>query len=92
MSETRTVSSGRTTYNAAVLGALVGGVLGNQVGKGHGRDAATVVGAVVGGFAGDNIAGNNRQGQVQLAPQQVQRCHTVTEVQSRITGYGVAFD
>ena len=92
VSETRTVSSGRTNYNGAVLGALVGGVLGNQVGKGHGRDAATVVGAVVGGFAGDNIAGNNRQEQVQLAPQQVQRCHTVTEVQSRITGYRVAYD
>jgi outer membrane lipoprotein SlyB len=38
-----------------VIGALVGGALGNQVGKGNGRKAATVAGAVAGGFAGHAI-------------------------------------
>lgn len=33
---------------APVLGAIVGGALGNQVGDGRGRDAATVAGAVLG--------------------------------------------
>jgi len=34
---------------------VVGGLLGNQIGAGHGRDAATVVGAVGGGVAGNEI-------------------------------------
>ncbi|MGZ3158716.1 MAG: glycine zipper 2TM domain-containing protein [Burkholderiaceae bacterium] len=39
----------------AVAGALVGGVLGNQVGAGNGRAISTVAGAVGGGFAGNAI-------------------------------------
>ena len=38
-----------------VVGALVGGALGNQVGKGDGRKAATVAGAVIGGAIGRDI-------------------------------------
>ncbi len=39
----------RDTTGPTVLGALVGGALGNQVGKGDGRKAATIAGAVIGG-------------------------------------------
>jgi len=39
----------------AVGGAVVGGLLGNQVGGGRGKDLMTVVGAVGGGFAGNEI-------------------------------------
>lgn len=42
----------------AVGGAVLGGLLGNQVGSGHGRQAATVVGAVGGAVAGNHIEGN----------------------------------
>ena len=38
---------------AGVLGgALVGGVAGNQIGKGQGQDLATIAGATVGGLLG----------------------------------------
>jgi len=40
-------------------GALVGGALGNQVGKGDGRKAATVAGAVIGGAVGRDIDRRN---------------------------------
>jgi uncharacterized protein YcfJ len=33
-------------------GAIIGGALGHQIGKGDGRDAATIVGAVIGGILG----------------------------------------
>jgi len=36
-------------------GAVLGGVLGNQVGSGNGRTLATVAGAVGGGFAGNEV-------------------------------------
>ncbi|OGA08876.1 MAG: hypothetical protein A3H33_01890 [Betaproteobacteria bacterium RIFCSPLOWO2_02_FULL_65_20] len=39
----------------AVGGAVVGGLLGNQVGGGRGKDVMTVVGAVGGGLAGNEI-------------------------------------
>jgi outer membrane lipoprotein SlyB len=39
----------------AVGGAVVGGLLGNQIGGGNGRTLATVAGAVGGGFAGNAI-------------------------------------
>lgn len=37
------------------VGAVAGGILGNQVGKGTGRTLATVAGAVVGGVVGHQI-------------------------------------
>jgi outer membrane lipoprotein SlyB len=39
----------------AAGGAVVGGLLGNQVGGGHGKEAMTVVGAIGGAFAGNQI-------------------------------------
>jgi outer membrane lipoprotein SlyB len=36
-------------------GAVVGGLLGNQIGKGNGNTIATVGGAVVGGLAGNEV-------------------------------------
>jgi outer membrane lipoprotein SlyB len=41
-------------------GAVVGGLLGNQVGGGRGRTLATVAGAVGGGYAGNEIEKNAR--------------------------------
>jgi len=38
-------------------GALIGGVIGNQFGGGHGRDLATILGALIGG----SIASENQQ-------------------------------
>lgn len=39
----------------AAGGAVVGGLLGNQVGGGHGKQAMTVVGAIGGALAGNHI-------------------------------------
>ena len=55
-----------------VGGAVVGGLLGNQIGKGSGRTVATVGGAVVGGIAGNEV-------QKQVTAKQV----WVTEVQMK---------
>lgn len=41
-------------------GAVLGGVLGNQVGGGTGRKLATVAGAVGGGFAGNEVEKRTR--------------------------------
>lgn len=40
------------------VGAVVGGLLGNQVGGGNGKTLATVAGAMLGGYAGNEVAHN----------------------------------
>jgi len=42
----------------AAGGAVVGGLLGNQVGGGHGRQLATVAGAIGGAVVGNQVEGN----------------------------------
>lgn len=54
-------TSSRTSGGGAILGVIVGGALGNQVGSGDGRKAATIVGAVAGGFAGNEIEKRNKR-------------------------------
>ena len=44
-----------------VAGGVLGAVLGNQVGHGNGRTAATILGAVGGGYAGNAIEGRVRK-------------------------------
>lgn len=89
-------------YGGAIVGGLAGGVLGHQVGGGRGKDAATVVGAVLGAIAGDHLENRNApaqynygqhdNGRYETAQREVQRCRTVYEVQSRISGYRVIYD
>jgi uncharacterized protein YcfJ len=85
-------TGGEINYGGAAIGGVAGGILGNQVGKGHGREAATAIGAVVGALAGNSIANNGRAEQYQEVPRQVTTCRTVNEVQTRIAGYRVAYD
>lgn len=81
---------------ATVLGALIGGALGNTVGHGDGRRAATIAGAVIGGAIAHDAAHRDRYrdhgGQYVRGYQQ--RCDVRTEYrqQERVVGYDVAYD
>lgn len=55
----RTVTQrGQGSGIGAAGGAIVGGLLGNQIGGGHGRQLATVAGAVGGAVVGNQVEGN----------------------------------
>jgi uncharacterized protein YcfJ len=61
---------------AGIAGALIGGILGHQVGNGSGKDIATAGGAVAGGLLGANI--NRLTGTQQVAQtRDVQKCASV---------------
>jgi uncharacterized protein YcfJ len=45
----------------AAIGAIAGGVLGHQVGSGHGNDAATAAGAILGGILGHQLERRNNE-------------------------------
>ena len=57
---------------AALAGAVIGGILGHQVGGGGGKDAATALGAIGGAAIGANVGrdGSGQQGDTQ----DVRRC------------------
>jgi uncharacterized protein YcfJ len=84
--------TGTRNYGGAVIGGIAGALLGNQVGGGHGREAATAVGAVVGALAGDNIANRDTYPQYAQVPREVTSCRTVQDVQQRLTGYRVNYE
>ncbi len=53
-------SAAKPSGVGVVGGAIVGGLLGNQIGGGTGRSVATVAGAVGGGYAGNEIEKRTR--------------------------------
>lgn len=61
---------GDANVGGALLGAVIGGVLGHQVGGGRGQDIATAGGAVAGGVLGSNVGRDGSGGY----SQDVQRC------------------
>ncbi len=52
---------GQGSGAGVLAGAVVGGLLGHQVGKGTGNTVATVGGAVAGGYAGNEIEKNAKK-------------------------------
>jgi uncharacterized protein YcfJ len=75
--EQEQVSQDRSNTNvpAALAGAVIGGILGHQVGGGAGKDLATVGGAVAGAAIGATAGRNNNP--QQASTQNVQRCESV---------------
>ena len=59
---------------AAIAGALIGGILGHQVGGGAGKDLATVGGAAAGGYVGSQIGRNGAP--APATSREVQKCET----------------
>lgn len=95
VTEPQPVASSRN-YGGLALGGIAGAAIGNQIGGGRGRQAATAVGAVVGALTGEHLANQNGLGgypQAEpLQQRQVQSCRTVNETQSRLTGYQVEYE
>ncbi|MDI9333793.1 MAG: hypothetical protein QM533_05395 [Cytophagales bacterium] len=71
----------------SLMGAIAGGAIGNSVGGGFGRAAATMIGVVGGAVVGDSIEG-------QPAPQMqnVQTCGMQTNYENRTVGYNVVYE
>lgn len=78
------------SYGGAVLGGVAGAIVGNQVGQGHGREAATALGAVTGALVGDRM--QNRDYRDTREPRVVRRCRDVGQIENRITGYRVVYE
>jgi uncharacterized protein YcfJ len=72
------------------IGALVGGVLGHQVGGGNGKTLATVAGAAAGGYAGNRIQKKTQDDDTYATTEQ--RCSTVYDRKEEAAGFDVVYE
>ncbi|MBB3228396.1 uncharacterized protein YcfJ [Luteibacter sp. Sphag1AF] len=73
------------------IGAVAGGLLGNQIGGGKGRTLATVAGAVGGGYAGHEI--QERRQETNTVSSTRRRCTTVQgSSDQRVVAYDVKYE
>jgi len=87
--ERQEVAPERSSANVpgAIAGAVIGGILGHQVGGGGGRDVATAGGVVAGAVIGANVNRDNRPAEIR----DVQRCASVPG-QARPDYWDVSYD
>jgi uncharacterized protein YcfJ len=71
------------------IGALLGGVLGHQVGGGNGKTLTTVAGAAAGGYAGNKVQQNMQNNDTTM--QTERRCKTANVKHEEVVGYDVKF-
>lgn len=81
-------SQGNASTGDVLAGAIIGGVIGNQFGKGKGNDAATVLGAIIGA----DTANKNNGNKTIVGYKQVQQCNTIfiETVADKIVGYSTS--
>jgi len=85
----------RGTGVPTLLGAVIGSVIGHQIGSGRGNDAATIAGGLIGAAIGNDSA-RRRNGQnygVASHTRPVERCKTSYRQhrEERIDGYRVTY-
>lgn len=74
------------TGAGAAMGAIAGGVIGNQVGHGSGRALATMAGLIGGAVLGNNVEGGGTTVQNQ------QQCTTQTFYENRTASWNVTYE
>ena len=77
----------RKSGAGAAIGAIAGGALGNAVGAGGGRAAATLIGLVGGALLGNSIEGGQRG-----HTENLQRCETQTFLEAQPVAYNVVYE
>ena len=70
-----------------VIGAVAGGLLGNQVGGGNGKKLATVAGAAAGGYAGNKVQEGMQARDTYVTTER--RCKQVVDSEQRQVGFDV---
>ena len=84
---TQVATQGQKSGAGALMGAIAGGTVGNNVGAGSGRTAATMLGVLGGAILGDKVEGAP-------APEvrTVQSCTNQIFYENRTTGYHVVYE
>ena len=85
--QTQVTSPAQTSGAGAAMGAIAGGVIGNQMGKGSGNAAATMLGLFGGAVLGDKIEGPGTP-----EVRNVQNCSQQMFYENRTMAYNVVYE
>ena len=85
--QNQVVTPGQKSGAGAAMGAIAGGAIGNSIGQGFGRDAATMLGLIGGALLGDKVEGTPAN-----EVRQVQNCSNQVFYENRITAYNVVYE
>jgi uncharacterized protein YcfJ len=79
------------SYTPPILGAIIGGAIGNEFGSGRGNDLATLAGAVLGGSVGRDYQSRQAHNHGRVVYEK--RCEVVDRYTTveRIDGYDVTY-
>ena len=85
--QSQVVTPGQKSGAGAAMGTIAGGAIGNSIGQGFGRDAATMLGLIGGALLGDKVEGSP-------APEvrHVQNCTNQVFYENRTTAYNVIYE
>ena len=72
-----------------LAGAVIGGLLGNQVGGGDGRRIATIAGAAAGGYAGNRVQDRVQRSNTVTTTER--QCETISEPREQTIAYDVTY-
>jgi len=81
------VTGGQKSGAGAAMGAIAGGAIGNQIGQGSGRAAATMLGLFGGAIMGDKIEGPGTP-----EVRNVQNCSQQMFYENRTMAYNVVYE
>ena len=86
-SNSQVVTPGQKSGAGAAMGAIAGGAIGNSMGQGTGRAAATMLGLFGGALLGEKVEGA-------AAPEvrNVQNCTNQVFYENRTAGYNVVYE
>ncbi len=95
--ETRHASEGPFSYNhvkGTLIGGALGTVVGNQIGRGSGKDVARVAGALIGGAIGHNVSVDRQRQLGGPSLRSYERCDVRyrDSFVERIDGYDVTYE
>jgi len=81
---------GSQSYTPTIAGAILGGAVGNQFGKGRGKDAMTVAGVILGASVGNDLGKHPDERSYATTER---RCELVDHYQERreLVGYEVKY-
>lgn len=80
--------SGERAYGGSIIGGITGALVGNQIGRGHGKEAATALGAITGAMVGDRLQNSNDSWE----PRVERRCRDIGRWENRLAGYRVVYE
>lgn len=78
----------RSSGAGALIGAIAGAAVGSNIGSGSGRAAATALGLVAGSAIGERVETEGSP----TPTRTVQRCRTVTRLETRTIGHDVVYE